>query len=35
MYTPTPYFGNIPLRGLLALLAIWLALLPKHALEGL
>jgi hypothetical protein len=31
LHTPYPYFRNIPLQGPLALLAVYLALLPKHA----
>lgn len=34
MDTPTPYLRNIPSDGLLARLAVYLALLPKHARKG-
>jgi hypothetical protein len=34
VYTPTPYFKNIPLGGLLATLAVQLAVLLEYALKG-
>jgi hypothetical protein len=34
LHTPYPYFHNIPLGGALALLAVYLDLLPKHAREA-